>query len=80
MSKKKFNRFTFRRVEQIWIKFDLNGKTRYIHTLVEKFWKEIFDMLLKFLCFLKAKLNSHYKEWSYKKRKHKKIKANRKSV
>ena len=27
-----------------------------------------------------ARLNSHYKAWSYKKKKHKKIKAQRKSV
>ena len=29
---------------------------------------------------LHARLNSHYKAWSYKKKKHKKIKAYRKSV
>ena len=29
---------------------------------------------------LHARLNSHYKAWSYKKKKHKKIKAHRKSV
>ena len=29
---------------------------------------------------LHARLNSHYKAWSYKKKKHKKIRAYRKSV
>ena len=29
---------------------------------------------------LHAKLNSHYEEWSYKKKNHKKVKAYRKSV
>ena len=29
---------------------------------------------------LQARLNSHYEAWSYKKRKHKKVKAYRKSI
>ena len=29
---------------------------------------------------LRARLNSHYEAWSYKKRKHKKVKAYRKSI
>ena len=40
--------------------------------------------IYKFLSFnwdlLHAKLNSHYKAWSYKKKKHKKIKAYKKSL
>ena len=44
-----------------------------------------FDKLFFVIVFfnwdlLHARLNSHYKAWSYKKKKHKKIKAYRKSV
>ena len=33
-----------------------------------------------FLLFFYEKLNSHYEAWSYKKKKHKKVNAYRKSV
>ena len=45
-------------------------------TIVEVF---LFFLFLN-LDLLHARLNSHYKTWSYKKKKHKKIKAYRKSV
>ena len=44
--------------------------------------RDVRSIFLDFLKWdsLRARLNSHYKAWSYKKKKHKKIKAYRKSV
>ena len=40
---------------------------------------ELIDFFLKWYS-LHARLNSHYEAWSYKKKKHKKVKAYRKSI
>ena len=58
-------------------KFMQTGDTNYIN-------KNELDKP-SFFCFfnwysLHASLNSHYDAWSYKKRKHKKVKAYRKSI
>ena len=53
----------------------------------KQFWSNIWDnekeheRIFFFNWYsLHARLNSHYEAWSYKKRKHKKVKAYRKSI
>ena len=52
-----------------------NSKTSEPHRLLLFFFFFFFNSYS-----LHARLNSHYKAWSYKKRKHKKVKAYRKSI
>ena len=65
-----------------------SGKTRIIQTPFKWFALQISWLVFKQFPFLligihstsHARLNSHYEAWSYKKKKHKKIKAYGKSV
>ena len=53
------------------------GRIAYDYSLDES---TIINLKKKKWDSLHARLNSHYKAWSYKKKKHKKIKVYRKSV
>ena len=52
-----------------------SDKIKELEVTMEEFFFFFFNWYS-----LHARLNSHYEAWSYKKRKHKKVKAYRKSI
>ena len=88
--------FLYNFIHRTWTKinifayFSLSWWKRAGFKEIIKPWKTVFFqnslkwIILRMLFFncdsLHARLNSHYEAWSYKKKKHKKIKAYRKSI
>ena len=63
-----------------WLEDILSTEGNHTDSLTSMF--DFHQVIFFFLNWdsLHARLNSHYKAWSYKKKKHKKIKAHKKSV
>ena len=79
--KKRFIMFAYRPPQE-------NNKYAFCNELNETLSKAVnsYKKIIVFFSFffnwysLHARLNSHYEAWSYKKKKHKKVKAYRKSI
>ena len=60
---------------------NLNPVNIYLFKVNNRNTRKRFEICFFFNWYsLHARLNSHYEAWSYKKRKHKKVKAYRKSL